>query len=565
VSNAPTSASRWSLKSLVADWVGIDPRALAAFRIGMAAILLVDLAIRATDLTTFYTEGGFFPFEAAARWHGSRWNWSLHLLDGSPAFQSLLLLLAAVLAVFMLLGYRTTPATIGSWMLLASLHNRVPMLLNGGDVLFRMLMFWAMFLPLGRVWSIDARRRRPQSTEDPRDRPAQNQPVVSLATVAILMQMCLMYWFTGQFKYNSDWLGGDSMYYVFSFDAYGRPLGRFLLDFPWFCKLATWGTLCLELTGPWLVMLPSPWLVRLADSPTMKQNVPCWAARAIGDIGRFLRPAIVLAFVGLHVGIELTMTVGLFSYVSIAGWLVFVPPWIWDAAGRWVAKWSSPGETHTEAALAPRPTRPLHPIQICRCGLHSLACIAVLAYVFWWNVATLHGSGEKFDKVLPKPMQKPGRLLMLGQRWSMFSRPTKDDGWFVALAHTVDGREIDILCDGAPFNPSKPDDVAGLFPNHRWRKFFRQLIPTDPDRYRGYRPAVAKHLGRMWNERHDRQHRVVDVELLYFRETTKLDPEEISVKRFDLVRVELTPPTSKEPATDGAAELTAQNQRGKPR
>jgi hypothetical protein len=375
------------------------------------------------------------------------------------------------------------------------------------------------------------------------------------------MQMCLMYWFTGQFKYNSDWLGGDSMYYVFSFDAYGRPLGRFLLEFPWFCKLVTWGTLWLELFGPWLVMLPSPWLVRLADSPASKENLPRWAAHAIGDIGSFLRPAIVLAFVGLHVGIELTMTVGLFSYVSIAGWLVFVPPWMWDAAERRAAKWVSLPRSATHETAWPRSIATSRRIlQVCGSGLHGFACVTILAYVVWWNIATLQKSGD-FDKVLPKPLEKPAGLLLVGQKWSMFSRPTKDDGWFVAQAHTRSGEKIDILRGGA-VDPSKPDDVAGLFPNHRWRKFYRQLIA---DRYQSYRAAVAEHLGKMWNDRHDRQHHVVDVELLYFRERTKLDPADISVQRVQLVRVELEPPESGAPDSDQAAEVAARSPRGKPR
>ncbi|MEQ8785855.1 MAG: HTTM domain-containing protein [Pirellulaceae bacterium] len=556
VNAAPANESRWSPRSLVADWIGIDPRALAAFRIGMAAILLVDLAIRASDLTNFYSEGGFFPFEAATRWHGSRWNWSLHLIDGSPAFQSLLLLLAAVLAVAMLLGYRTTLAVIGSWVLLASIHNRVPMLLNGGDIIFRMLLFWGMFLPLGRVWSLDARRRRLRSGNTVAER-RQYQPAVSLATVAVMMQLCLMYWFTGQFKYNSEWLGGDSMYYVFSFDAYGRPLGRFLLGFPWICKAMTWGTLWLELIGPWLVMLPSLWLVRLADSFTAYELAPRWARTALRDLGRYLRPLVVLAFVGLHVGIELTMTVGLFSYVSIVGWMVFVPPWIWDAATRRVS-----ALTRTSTAVVFETPPPasfstwLRPLRILGGGLHGCVCLLLLGYVVWWNVASLQKRGD-FDKVMPKPMEKPAGLLMVGQKWSMFSRPTKDDGWFVAQARTSDGREIDILRDGAAVDLSKPADVAGIFPNHRWRKFYRQLIPDSAKRYRA---SVARHLGNMWNDQHDPQQHIVDVELLYFRERTLLDPAKISVVRVELIRVELEPSTS-----DGAAELASRPQPETPR
>lgn len=558
------AATRSSLRPWIADWIGIDPRALAAFRIGLATILLVDLAIRATDLTAFYADGGFFPFEAARRWHGSRWSWSLHLLDGSPSFQAALLLLAAVLAIALLLGYRTTLAAIGSWVLLASLHNRVPMLLNGGDILFRMLLFWGMFLPLGREWSIDARRRRqcapgggdsltgPGRTE----RHDRCQPVVSIASAALLLQMCLMYWFTGQFKFNSDWLSGDSMYYVFSFDAYGRPLGRFLLNFPTVCKLMTWGALWLELVGPWLVMLPTPWLARLAEDPRVVGRTPRWLRRVMYDVGRYLRLVVVLAFLGLHLGIELTMTVGLFSYVSAVGWLVFVPREVWQAIGRWLSRLlviRSP----VDKALAAQPTASAWTLpqllHVSALGARQLACLVLLVYVVWWNVATLQTKAD-FEKVLPRPLQKPAHFLLVGQKWSMFSRPTKDDGWFVARAVTADAGAIDILRGGAPVDLAKPADVAGIFPNHRWRKFYRQLIPEKSAKYRA---AVAEHLGRTWNRTHRGDQRAVEVELLYLRERTVRDPAKISVERIELVRVELEPPRPDPPSSEAAEELAA--------
>ena len=66
-----------------------------------------------------------------------------------------------LLAVALLVGYRTRLATIGSWILLASIHVRLPVVINAGDTLLRVLLFWSIFLPLGAMWSVDARRGRP--------------------------------------------------------------------------------------------------------------------------------------------------------------------------------------------------------------------------------------------------------------------------------------------------------------------------------------------------------------------------------------------------------------------
>lgn len=575
---AGSSGERRLIKARLAEWIGIDPRALAAFRIGMAAILLVDLAIRAGNVAEFYAEGGFFPFEAARRWHGRSWAWSLHLLDGSAEFQSALMVLAALFSVAMLLGYRTTLTTIGSWVMLVSLHNRTPLLLNGGDVIFRMLLFWGMFLPLGRAWSVDAlRRSRRRSPGDPPER--RYEPVVSMAGAALLAQLCLMYFCTGLFKHNRDWLSGDSMYYVFSFDAYGRPLGRFLLQFPLLCRLITWGTLWLELLGPPLMLLPWPWVARWAEHPAIAASLPRWLCLVLRGIGLSVRPMLAFAFIGMHVGIESTITVGLFSYVCIAGLLLFLPPAFWDgrvlrflqrtlarvlpvlnrddAEPRHASAASLKMEPVEAVAASPDPRSgwPRLAFGVAR----GLVCFVLLGFVIWYNIATLQ---KKFVDVMPRSVSRFATPLVIAQRWNMFSRPTRDDGWFVARATLADGKAVDLLRGGAPVDVSKPADVAGVFPNHRWRKFYRQLIDDDGKKYRD---AVARYLGKTWNERHDGARHAVSVELLYYREKTLLDPKEMKVERVELARVEMPRGDSPAPTPDeddaqdasGAAEVAS--------
>ena len=55
-----------------------------------------------------------------------------------------------------MIGYRARLATIACWFLVMSIHNRNPMILSAGDILLRLLLFWAMFLPLGARYSVDA-------------------------------------------------------------------------------------------------------------------------------------------------------------------------------------------------------------------------------------------------------------------------------------------------------------------------------------------------------------------------------------------------------------------------
>jgi hypothetical protein len=137
------------------DRFEIDARSLAAFRISLALLVLADLIRRSRNLTAFYTDFGVFPRQAFIA-HQNPYHLSFHIVSGEAWAQALLFLLAGGFALALTIGYRTSVATVGTWLFLLSLHNRMPDVLNGGDFLLRMLLFWAMFLPLGSRWAIDA-------------------------------------------------------------------------------------------------------------------------------------------------------------------------------------------------------------------------------------------------------------------------------------------------------------------------------------------------------------------------------------------------------------------------
>ncbi len=91
-----------------------------------------------------------------------------------------------------------------------------------------------------------------------------------------------------------DYLTGVSLYWVFNDLALTRwPYAW--LPIPLFvCRLMTWGTLAFELGFSFLV----------------------WS--------RWLRPWVLLAGVGLHLGILLTMEIGWFSQITLCWYVLFV-------------------------------------------------------------------------------------------------------------------------------------------------------------------------------------------------------------------------------------------------
>ena len=162
--------------------LGCDLRSLAAFRVGLGLALLFDLLGRLCDLEAHYSDTGVLPRDLLFQTTDSI-VLSLHVLGGSVVFEALLFVLAGIVAVLLVLGWNTRWMAIISWIFLASLHARNPMILNPGDSLLLTLTFLGMFLPIEKQYSMD-------SAMDPE--PVSENRHCSLATVSLLLLTMLM-------------------------------------------------------------------------------------------------------------------------------------------------------------------------------------------------------------------------------------------------------------------------------------------------------------------------------------------------------------------------------------
>lgn len=96
------------------------------------------------------------------------------------------------------MGFHTRASAVVVWLLTISLHSRCELVNNFGDAALRCVLFWALFLPLDRVWSVDAWRRwfrdRDQGGDGASREPTAEYTVCSAATAAIYLQVLLIYW-----------------------------------------------------------------------------------------------------------------------------------------------------------------------------------------------------------------------------------------------------------------------------------------------------------------------------------------------------------------------------------
>lgn len=292
----PASAS--SPSQTLSRLFGIDLRSLALFRVCLGVIVLLDLCSRARYLTAHYTDRGVMPRDALYVYLLAPAQWTFHVFSGSAAWQIFLFVLAGLFAVGMIFGYRTRWMVFFTWVFAISLQYRNPMINNSGDQLLRLLLFWSMFLPLGAKFSIDA-----AVNPDPERLPRR---VFNVASFALLMQVCIVYWFTAALKSHPIWIADFSaVYYALSIEQFVTPLGKLIYPYPALMQGLTILTLYLEIIGPAMVFLP------------------VWTAR--------VRVGVILLFLALHLGFGLSMRLGFFPWISAASWLVFLPSEFWDA------------------------------------------------------------------------------------------------------------------------------------------------------------------------------------------------------------------------------------------
>jgi hypothetical protein len=468
--------------------LGIDTRALATFRAAVGALLVADLLLRSRDLVAFYTDRGVLP-RAALFDLSYPQRVTVHAASGEAWFQILLFVVAAAAAVALALGYRTRVATVVSWLLLLSLHNRNPVVLNGGDILLRMALFWAMFLPLGERWSVDARR----ASEPPRDR------VTSVATAALLGQVVVVYTANAALKLGGDlWISGEAIRYVFSLDQFTVLLGDVVKRYP--------GVLT-ALDRLWLAMLVgSALLVLLTGVP---------------------RLLLALLFVGGHLGMLLTMRLGLFPLVAVAALLPFLPPAVWDRASAVVdartrsvreGRSPAPGRLLRAADDAlPEVTVAGVPSVAERWGarLSTAVALAFVALVLLWNLQTLGVAA------VPDAADPAARATGVDQRWNMFApEPMRTDGWYVVPGRLEDGSSVDAF-HRSRVTWERPDDVASAYPTARWRKYLVNLWRPG---YHAHHRHFATYLCRRWNADHDT--RLESLDLYFVEQPTRLDGPE---------------------------------------
>jgi hypothetical protein len=220
----------------------------------------------------------------------------------------------------MLMGAFSRLSCIVAYLCLLSLDHRNLVILNSGDTMLKMLVFYLCFCPCGASFSLDSvwksrRDNHPVDSSRP-SRSASRSPGLNAALTAIQnlfifgpmekfaapwgqrliqLQVSIVYFFTSFDKLEGhSWHIGTALWYVYNLSEMQRfPLPAFT-RYPVMINAATWGTILTEVSLALLIWVPS------------------------------LRYLVILCGVLLHLGIEYNMNVPLFSAIMCTSYLSFL-------------------------------------------------------------------------------------------------------------------------------------------------------------------------------------------------------------------------------------------------
>lgn len=466
-----------SIRAWLSARTRIDTRSLAVIRIAAGVLILGDLVSRSRHARMMYTDEGAVS-RTLARSLAPEGAISVFWLTGDPVGVAALFVLHALVGVALLVGYHTRLMTVLAFVFVVSLDMRNVLVLSHADVLFRLLLFWAIFLPLGERWSIDAAHR----TRDP------IRAVSGLAPAMFLIQMVIMYAVNAVWKLTDDgWMTGETPMLVFGLDDITFLLGDSMRAVPELLVIGGLGWFALMVVSPLLLVM------------TGRARALFAGAYALG-----------------HLAFAVTVRIGAFPYVALMGLVGFLQPAVWDELDRritsrgWDGRYTQTRRTMAaRAAAIPRPTVTHPDLRRLLDGATSVGLILAVASMLVLAGALVPHAGTLTDTDIDRDTRlelalegTPGAEQLHATQaaigfaqpsWTIFAPHGRTvDRYYVFPALTADGDWIDAFAD-RPLSFDRPyDELQVQYHTYRERFFLNGV--ARPSLYPGAAEAYAEYL-----------------------------------------------------------------------
>ncbi|HIB65273.1 MAG TPA: hypothetical protein EYO33_09215 [Phycisphaerales bacterium] len=200
--------------------ISLPTEGLGWMRRGLGLWCAVDCLVRLPEAAFYLSDLGVLSRSQYFTTLKGTYGFSFYLVSGQPWVVYALLLLTIGLGLLQLMGRDRRPTRVLLWVLMLSLQNRNPALLDASDDLVRLLLFWDIFLPPSGAKS--------------------NKDVVTLATLGLQIQLTACLFFRGlsasaeSFWLSVQWGTGQISPLYFGVLGFERLLVWLLIPAVWF-------------------------------------------------------------------------------------------------------------------------------------------------------------------------------------------------------------------------------------------------------------------------------------------------------------------------------------------
>ena len=263
---------------------------VGAFRAIFGLITLIDGLMLFPYRFTWFGETGVMPYLTARQYTGGLRLDLFAVWPHDDLGVTLFMILHILACVFLMLGSfsRVSAATV--FATLVTLHHRNTLILNSGDTILRLFSFFLALAPCGAAFSLDRMWRQRRSAK-----PLPSPMMTAWPLRLMQIQFSLIYIASVAWKLEGgSWLDGSALYYTSRLVSFHRFPVPFFFNQLWFLRIGTWASLVIE------------------------------AGLGIGIWFKELRYPALIAGVLLHLGIDYTMNIPLFEWISMSLFILFV-------------------------------------------------------------------------------------------------------------------------------------------------------------------------------------------------------------------------------------------------
>lgn len=292
------------------DWFVTDRNAsygFAVMRIASGLLILGWLFFNIPVALKVWGPGSAYlaPYRAVLGY-----KWPLNILEGaSTPFFIGWYLLAIVLALAFVLGWRTKIVTPLLFIFYTAINAQNTPLSDGGNYFIRVMLIYLIFADLSKRWSLDNWLRQRKRRSAVKRETEYGTVLHNVALCMVVSQLCIVYFEAGIYKVQGKlWENGTAVYYPLHSEAYGifPWLSDLLTHNSWVVTLATYGTVIVQIAFPFLLF---------------------------HQVTR--RIALVL-ILGMHTGIAIIMGLPFFSGIMASADAVLVSGSTWLTIQAWL-------------------------------------------------------------------------------------------------------------------------------------------------------------------------------------------------------------------------------------